>query len=372
MTFLLIKAQQWQKSMKSAIGKAPFFTKKVNKQDLAFFCSNFALLIRTGIPIYSALTILEEQTEHKSLRQSIAIVREEVRKGQTLSEALSCCPQTFPILFVQMIETAELGGILDDVLSYMSIHLEKESELIKKVQTALFYPVILLIASIAVVFFVLTFIMPLFADMLIGLGADLPLITSLLLSFSFFLQDYGLLLLLLFLIALLTYISYPKSEAFLYRVDKLLLKSPIIGTLLSKVLLARFCRTLGTLLGSGIPLTQSLAVLRKTVGNRVLIEGIDIAVEAIHRGENFSTPLRSQPFFPNLMVQMVTVGEETGSLDSLLLRVAEFYEKESSRRSERLSTLLEPLLMLFMGTMVTVLVLSMLLPMFEVIDLLGI
>ncbi|QGG49053.1 type II secretion system F family protein [Heliorestis convoluta] len=365
-----LKAQAWRKTLQSLpINDA--FSKigpKTKRQDLAFFCNHFALLIRCGIPIFSALTILEEQTDDKTLRNSIVMVREEIRKGQTLADAMATCPQTFPTVFTEMIRAAELGGVLEEVLTYMARHFEKENELIKKVQSALIYPMILVTASVAVIVFVLIYIMPLFADMLSGLGAQLPAITSFLLDFSFFLQEHFISLLLLFLLMLLLFLLYPKSDAFLFKADKLLLHTPILGPLLLKVLLARFCRTLGTLLASGLPLLQALEVLRNTLGNKVIVKTIDDTVEAIHRGDGFAGPLEQAGYLPSSLTNMVSVGEETGSLDVLLIQLSDFYDKECMQQSERLSTLLEPLLMVFMGTMVTFLVFSMLLPMFEVID----
>lgn len=347
------------------------FGRKIQVKDLALFCRQFSTLINAGVPLYNGLVILKEQMQNPAFRKVLDQVADDLRQGRTFTAAVERHPRVFPEIFVHMVEAGELGGVLDEVLERMAVHFEKENEIQGKVKSATTYPLVILVVALGAVAFILGFVMPTFAGMLTGFGAELPAMTKFVLGLSEAVQSYwwaGLIGLGLMLFGASQAI---KKHQVRYIIDKVSLKLPIFGDILVKVAVSRFSRTLGTLMRSGVPLMQALDVVQKTVGNLAITEGVRKAQESISQGRGMAGPLQQSGVFPSMVVQMVSVGEETGALDTLLEKIADYYDMEVNNVVGRLSTIIEPIMMVVLGGIVGFLVVSMLLPMFELITNVG-
>lgn len=346
-------------------------SRKVKVKDIAVFCRQFSVLINAGISIVASLATLSEQVENKRLKRALNDVYEDVQKGKTLSESMRKHPDVFPMLLFNMIEAGEVSGTLDKVLNEMAEHFEKENNLNQKIKSALAYPAIVSIVAVLVVVFLVTNVLPTFVGMFKNAGAQLPTPTLILLGLSDSIAHYWYVYLgnIVFLIFLLLRIMKTDRGKELF--DFLLLKMPIFGPLNVKIITSRFTRTLSTLIGSGIPLMESLSVVEKVVGNTVLANGLKKAEEEIKRGNGLALPLKKIDIFPPMVIQMIKVGEDSGSLDSILRKTADFYDSEVDTAVSQMTTLIEPLIIVFLASIVGFIVVSIVMPMFQMYNFIG-
>lgn len=344
---------------------------KLRTRELAVFCRQLATMIEGGVPLLAALDTLKRQAETSALRTALATVINDVESGHPLSDALGALPRVFPRLLVSMVQAGEAGGVLDTALSRMAEHFEHEYDLREKVKTAMTYPLVLLAVGFLAVGFLITFVLPTFIDVLSGMGVPLPLPTVILLAVSGFLTHNWYLVLLTVAAVLLTAGPLLRQYPVRRTADALALRLPVFGPLLTKVGVSRFCRTLATLLRAGVPLLAALEIVEGTTGNLVLGQVAADARDAVSRGQELAGVLTASAVIPPLVGRMVAVGEETGSLDRMLEKVADFYDRETNATVSRLSSLLEPVLLLVMGALVGTVVLAVLWPMFKVISGVG-
>jgi type IV pilus assembly protein PilC len=342
----------------------------VSTRDLAIFTRQFATMINAGLPLVQCLDILSKQTEKENFRQIIAQVMREVEAGNTLAESLAKKEnnRVFDELYVNMVEAGEAGGILDDILARLATFIEKAEALKRKIKGAMVYPAVVMTVAILATAFMLIFIIPTFAKMFTGFGAELPLPTKIVMGLSSFLRTFWWVIL-LGIGGLGAFIQrYYRTEEGHMRIDRLLLRVPVLGDVIRKGAVARFTRTLGTLISSGVPILTGLEITARTSGNRVIQEAIMAARASIREGETIAAPLRVSSVFPPMVVQMISVGEETGALDDMLTRIADFYDAEVDTAVESLTSLIEPLMIVFMGSVVGGMVVAMYLPMFKLIN----
>jgi type IV pilus assembly protein PilC len=353
--------------MKFAI---PNFGATVSTRDLAIFTRQFATMINAGLPLVQCLDILSKQTEKEFFRNTIGQVMRDVEAGTTLAEALGKKEHSkvFDELFVNMVEAGEAGGILDNILQRLATYIEKAEALKRKIKGAMVYPAVVMSVACLATTFMLIFIIPTFARMFTGFGADLPLPTKIVMGLSTFLRSYWWVLLGVIVVGAVAFQRYYITEKGHMQVDKLMLRVPVMGDVIRKGAVARFTRTLSTLISSGVPILNGLEITARTSGNRVIQEAIMAARASIREGETISAPLRQSTVFPQMVVQMISVGEETGALDDMLGRIADFYDDEVDTAVDSLTSLIEPVMIVFMGGIVGGMVIAMYLPMFKLIN----
>lgn len=349
----------------------PGFMRKAGTGELAIFGRQFTTMIRAGVPLLRCLEVLREQLTNRHLKEAVRRIRWDVEAGVPLWKALEKHPDLFPRLFVQMVKTGELGGQLEQVLERLTAHLEREHEIESKIRNALLYPGLVSGFALLVLFFLVSFVMPTFVSIFAGAGVELPLPTRVLLAAGTFLKDY-LVWIIVTVVALgLVFRTWAVTPNGSRVVDRLVLELPLLGQVRGKLCAARFARTMGTLVESGIPILTSLEATEEVVGNKVIAEGIRRASNCIRAGENISTPLQETGVFEPMVTQMVAVGEETGTLDEMLVKVAEYYESEVSRIVDTLVSLLEPVLILVTAVLVGLVAVGSLLPMLDMIMVFG-
>jgi len=345
--------------------------KGVSVKDLCVFTRQFATMVNAGLPLVQCLEVLARQQERPHFKQAIQQVMMDVEGGQTLSEGLGKHPQIFSGLFVNMIAAGETGGILDVILQRLAVFLEKNDALQRKVKGALTYPAIVLFVATGACIFMLMGVIPVFAKMFSDFGGELPMPTQIVMGLSDFLRNYwyalgGGVAGFVFLFKRFRATDYGELLT-----DKLALKAPIIGNVLRKGGVARFTRTLGTLIGSGVPILQGLEITARTAGNRVLQNAIEATAKSISQGDTIAEPLKQSGVFPPMVVQMIGIGESTGALDEMLTKVADFYDDEVDAAVEALTAAIEPIMIVVMGTMVGGMLVAMYLPMFKMADVVG-
>lgn len=345
------------------------FGGKVKQKDVAVFSRQFATMINSGLSLIRALHILEEQTESEKLRETARSVRTDVERGASLAQALARHPKVFSRLYVAMVKAGETGGVLDRVLLSLASTIEKQVELRRKIKSAMTYPVAVFAIVILIVTAMLLFVVPTFEELYSGLGGTLPLPTRMLLAVSRFVGKFAPFIIVAEVAAawgLKRWVATDRGRAVW---DSLKLRIPVFGKLVHKTAITRFCRTLSVLLRSGVPVLESLEITSETVGNTVLARAVKDTQEAVKSGESMATPLGSHPVFPPMVVQMLAVGEETGAVDDMLERVADFYDQEIEATVDALTSLLEPLLIVVMGATVGGMVVALYMPMFNIINL---
>lgn len=341
------------------------FKKKVKKKDLALFCRQFYTMISAGLGIVPCLEILVSQTENKTFRNAIADTYEEVQKGSTLSESMKHHRNVFPTILISMVEAGEVSGNLDTVMLRMAEHFEKESKLENKVKSSMMYPIILAIVSVLVVVFMLVFILPTFIGMFEGSGTELPAPTKILLSLSNSLQTHWYIYMVI-LIAVVAVISvFKKSEEGTRFFDSLKLRLPVVKNTSTMIITSRFTRTLSTLLSSGIPLLQSMEVVSRVVNNTIIEERLVSGIESIRKGVTLSRTVKDVGIFPPMVDSMIKIGEESGSLDDMLTKTADFYDEEVETSLQKLTSMIEPIMIVVMALLIGFIVISMYLPMFD-------
>jgi type IV pilus assembly protein PilC len=345
--------------------------KKVKAKDLSIFTRQFSVMIDAGLPLVQCLEILAQQQENKYFQQVLMQVRQDVEEGSTLATAMSRHPKVFDQLYSNMVEAGETGGILDLILQRLSTFIEKIVKLKRDVVSAMIYPSAVVVMAVGAVAVIMIFVIPQFQNIFLGLlgpGEQLPLPTRIVVGISNFLAGWGGLIILLVLVGIALGINfYYKTPGGRKNIDSLLLKLPIFGPILQKIAVARFSRTLSTLLSSGVPILQSLDITARTAGNVIIEEAIMKVRAGVERGESFVDPLRATEVFPHMVSQMVGIGEQTGALDAMLGKIADFYEQEVDAAIANLLTLIEPALIGFLGVTIGSIVIAMYLPLFTLI-----
>ncbi len=339
----------------------------VKKIDISRFTRQFATMIGAGLPMVQCLEILSAQSESRELRIIINKIKEAVQSGSTLSDAMSKHPKIFDQLYTNMVEAGEMGGALDTILVRLAVYREKADALVRKVKGAMVYPAVVMIVATGVTIGMLTFIVPVFAKMFGGLGAELPGPTVFILGISNFLQENFLIILLGLAAAITGFVLWVKTESGRHIFDTFLLKMPVMGNLVRKASVARFTRTLGTLLSSGVSIIDAMNVTAKTAGNTVVSGAIKKAVVAIAEGDTITGPLKESGVFPPMVTQMISVGEKTGGLDDMLGKIADFYDEEVDAAVSAMTSLIEPVIIVLMGAVIGGILVAMYLPMFDII-----
>ncbi len=363
-----IDAAQTKKAAAAAKPSVPKGGKKVPAKNLAIFVRQFSVMIDAGLPLVQCLEILGKQEPHKGFASVILKTREDVESGASLADAMKKHPKTFDPLFTNMIAAGEAGGILDTILKRLAEYIEKSVKLTGEVKSAMIYPVAVIIIAAVVVAAILWKVIPTFASMFAGLGAQLPLPTRVVIALSDGLVSYGWIGIIVLGLIGYAFKTYYATENGRHVIDAVSLKLPILGNILRKVAVARFCRTLSTLLASGVPILDGLDITARTAGNAVIEAAVQKVRTSIERGESISTPLRETNVFPSMVVQMINVGETTGALDAMLAKIADFYEDEVDTAVAGLLTLMEPVMIAFLGVIVGGIVIAMYMPIFDMIS----
>ena len=345
--------------------------KSVPAKNLAIFTRQFSVMIDAGLPLVQCLAILGEQESDKNFSRIILETRASVEGGSGLADAMRKHPGAFDPLFTNMIAAGEAGGILDTILTRLATYIEKNVKLRGQVKAAMTYPIAVITIAAIVVAAILWKVIPTFADLFAGLGAELPLPTRIVIALSNSLVTLGPLVIVIGFVLTFAFRQVYATEKGRLVVDGILLKTPVLGMILRKVAVARFCRTLSTLLGSGVPILEGLEITAKTAGNAVIEEAVMTTRSAIERGETVSAPLRDTKVFPAMVTQMINVGEATGALDTMLGKVADFYEEEVDTAVAGMLTLMEPVMIAFLGVLVGGIVIAMYLPIFGLISQMG-
>ncbi|SHM24442.1 type II secretion system F family protein [Halanaerobium congolense] len=339
--------------------------KKVRLKDLAIFSQQFAAMIDAGISLVDALNILVDQTEHRRLREVILKVRDDVETGISLADAMAKHLAVFPRLYIQLVKAGESGGVLDSILNKMADHYDRQDELNSMVRSALYYPAVILTVGIVVVIFLVTQVVPQFVTMFRDFGSELPLPTRLLLGISTFMQSYWWALLLALVIGLFIIGRFRTTAAGKEKTDSWILKMPVIGPMMKKVYISRFSSTLAILVESGVDLLTALAIVEDVVGNKVYGEILTKARVRVREGSNLSDPLQESGEFPAMVVQMLSVGEETGSIGTMLNKVAAFYDRQVEASVDGAISLIEPIMIVLLAVMVGFVAISIVTPMFD-------
>lgn len=344
---------------------------KVKDREMAIFTRQMSVMIDAGLPLIQCLNILAEQSESPVLRSVTARVARDVESGSSLAEALRKHPKTFNDLFTNLVEVGETGGILDTVLQRLSAYIEKAAALKAKVKSAMMYPTAIVSVALLVIVFMLTFIIPTFATMFTQMGAELPMPTKIVVGMSNFMLSYWWLLGAVLAGGIFGLRQYYKTGAGKLVIDSLLLKVPVLGMLIRKVSVARFTRTLGTLISSGVPILEGLRITARTAGNQVVENAVMLTREVVSAGGVLVEPLKASGVFPPMVTQMINVGEQTGALDTMLGKIADFYDEEVDTAVGGLMALLEPMMIVFLGVSIGGLVVAMYLPIFKLVTVMG-
>ncbi len=349
--------------------KIPGMSARVKMKDVAVFSRQFAVMINSGLSLIRALAILAEQTENKELARVVGEVRLDVERGVSLSAAISKHPKVFSRLYIAMVRSGEVGGVLDAVLMRLADTIEKQVELRRKVKSAMTYPVVALSICILISAAMLLFIVPQFKAIYVDLGGQLPLPTRVLISLSDMLKSYFIIVFLLAGAAVYAFKRWIKTEQGRIKFDAFKLRMPVMGLLVRKTALARFSRTLAALTRSGVGILEALDIVAETAGNETVSIALRETQSAVKRGDTLARPLEQHEVFPAMVTQMIAVGEETGALDEMLDKIADFYDQEVTATVDALTSLIEPLMIVVMGTIVGGMVISLYLPMFNIIKL---
>ncbi len=340
----------------------------VSSKVLAIFTRQFSVMIDAGLPVVQCLEILGSQQQNKTFQRVLFEVREDVEAGSSLNEAFKKHPRVFDNLYCNLVAAGEAGGILDTILQRLSVYIEKNVKLVAAVRSAMIYPIVVVTVAILVVVVIMWKVIPTFASLFEGVGAKLPLPTLIVIAISNFLGRWGWLCILFLIGLFVTLRLYYRTENGRYLIDKIMLKSPIFGVVLRKIAVARFCRTLATLVASGVPILEGLDITAKTSGNAIVEEAILKTRKSVEEGKTLTEPLAASGVFPGMVTQMISVGESTGALDAMLSKIADFYEDEVDEAVANLMSLLEPVIIVFLGVTIGGIVIAMYLPLFTLIN----
>src|SRR5580700_5269077 len=367
----VLKRQQIKVSKLSEKGKEfsmPTFGGGVKAKELAVFTRQFSVMIDAGLPLVQCLEILAGQQENKVFQNVLTATRASVEGGSTLSAAMRQHEKVFDALYVNLVEAGETGGILDTILQRLSSYIEKNVKLKRAVKSAMVYPIVVLSVAAGVIILLLWKVVPIFATLFLGLGVDLPLPTRIVIALSNFIGSiFGLLILMAIVGGIIGLKVWYKTPAGRMAIDTTLLKLPLMGILLRKIAVARFTRTLGTLISSGVPILEGLEITARTAGNALIEKSLMEVRKGLEQGRNLSEPLKDTNVFPGMVTQMIGVGEQTGAMDAMLQKIADFYEDEVDAAVKDLLAALEPMMIVFLGVVVGGIVISMYLPLFSLI-----
>jgi type IV pilus assembly protein PilC len=345
---------------------------KVKDKDLVIFTRQFATMIGAGLPLVQALEILSKQTENKAFANIIGEIKNDVEGGSTFADALKKYPKIYSELYTNMVAAGEAGGILDTILVRLATYIEKAQSLKRKVKGAMVYPTVVITVAVLVIVIIMVFVVPTFSKMFAQLGGTLPAPTQMIINLSEFLGGTGGLVLLAGTIgAIISTVQFRRTEPGKKVTDRILLRMPIMGILLRKVAVAKFTRTLGTLISSGVPILDGLNITAKTAGNKVIEKAVMEVRQGVSEGQTIADPLQETKVFPPMVIQMIAVGESTGALDNMLDKIADFYDDEVDNAVANLTSMIEPMLMVFLGGTVGFIVVAMYLPIFKLITLVG-
>ena len=351
--------------IKSKPKKIILFKQKVKTKELVIFVRQFATMINAGLPLVQCLEILGVQQENAEFKRILITIRQDVEGGSTFADALKKHPQVFDVLFVNLVAAGELGGVLDVILNRLALHMEKAEAIKGKVKSAMVYPIIVVCVAVIVVAVLMIFVIPTFSEMFLSFGGTLPAPTLIVIGMSNFFRGYWWVMACIIVGFLAAFKYASKVPKIRYQMDRIILKLPLFGPLLRKVAVAKFSRTLSTMISSGVPIMDGLEITSKSSGNMVIEEGIKNVRQAISEGKPMAEPLEATGLFPGMVVQMVSVGEATGALDNMLSKIADFYDEEVDAAVSALTASLEPLLMVFLGGTIGFLVVAMYLPIFK-------
>jgi len=348
-----------------------FLQPKVTEKDIVVMTRQFATMIDAGLPLVQCLEILFSQQDNKTFKRILKNIKEDVEEGSTFADALKQHPDVFDDLFVNLVAAGEIGGILDIILNRLAAYIEKAAKLKKKVKGAMTYPIVVMVIAVLVVAVILIFVIPVFESMFADFGKALPVPTQIVVAMSDFLKNYILYIVVGFVLLIFAFRRFYKTEKGRALVDKSVLKIPVFGMLLRKVAVAKFTRTLGTMISSGVPILDSLDIVAATAGNMTIEEAIRETRQSISEGRTIAEPLADSDVFPSMVVQMISVGEATGALDTMLGKIADFYDDEVDAAVDALTSMLEPFMMVFLGGTIGGLVVSMYLPIFQMAGAMG-
>lgn len=345
--------------------KIPGFGGKVKEHDLVIFTRQFATMIDAGLPLVQCLDILANQSENKEFARIIGRIKTDVESGDSFADALRKHPKAFTDFYVNMVEAGEAGGILDTILSRLAVYLEKARALKSKVKSAMVYPSAIMAIAAVVIIFMLVYVIPVFAQMFADFGGTLPAPTKFVMILSGIVQGYIMYAIPIVILGIWSFRRFYKTKHGQLIVDSLFLKVPVFGPLIQKVAVAKFTRTLGTLVASGVPIIDGLDITARTAGNKVVENAVLATISSIKEGQTIAEPLGKQAVFPSMVVQMIEVGENAGALDAMLNKIADFYDEEVDTAVEALTALLEPMLMVFLGVVIGGMLIAMYLPIFK-------
>jgi type IV pilus assembly protein PilC len=349
----------------------PGFGGKVTEKEIVVFTRQFATMIDAGLPLVQCLEILSSQQDNKVFKKVISDVKVDVEGGLTFADALQKHPKIFSDLYVNLVNAGEAAGILDTILNRLSVFMEKAMKLKSKVKSAMVYPGTILSVAVIVIIIMMVFVIPTFEKMFEGLGGGLPAPTQFVLGLSKWFKNNILYIFIGAAVLVAAFVKTYKTEKGRRKIDGILLKLPIFGDLLKKVAVARFTRTLGTMISSGVPILEALDIVAKTAGNKIVEEAVVKTKESISEGKTIAEPLAETGVFPPMVVQMISVGETTGAMDAMLSKIADFYDDEVDTAVATLTSLLEPVLMIFLGVIIGGMVVTMYLPVFKLAETLG-
>lgn len=340
----------------------------VKLQHFVIYLRQFATLIKAGVTVVEATEILAVQTESKALKNALIAVEQDLREGNPYSEAVAKHKKIFNSMFINMVKAGEVAGNMDETLEKLADDFEKQHDTVSKVKSALTYPAVIGVLAIGAVIFLLVGVVPTFVTMFEDMGAELPGITQFVLNSSSFMQSFWWLILLFILLFVFSILSLKKNKKTKYYLDYFLLRMPIFGNMMQKAALARMMRTLSSLFSSSVPILQAMSIVEKVVENEVIARVIRESRNSLEKGRSMTEPMMNHWAFPPLVTQMISIGESTGALDAMLSKIAEFYEKEVEQGTDRLKSLIEPIMIVFLAGVVGVIVLSIMMPMFSMFD----
>jgi type IV pilus assembly protein PilC len=360
-----------KKKPKDLFENISFLQPKVKEKDIIVFCRQFSTMIDAGLPIIQCLEILQSQQENATLKKMLKTIKDSVESGVTLADSLKKYPKHFNSLFINMIAAGEAGGILDVILKRLSGYMEKAAKLKGKVKGAMVYPAITIIVAVIVVAVILVFVIPVFQEMFSDMGAALPGPTLIVIGLSEFVKSKIHWMIIGLVLFAIVFRKYYKTDKGRLTVDAMFLKLPVVGLLIRKVAVAKFTRTMGTMLSSGVAILEALDIVAKTAGNRVVENAIFSVRSGISEGRTMADPLQASGVFPAMVCQMIAVGESTGALDAMLEKIADFYDDEVDQAVENLTAMIEPVMIVFLGVIVGGLIVSMYLPIFKMAGAVG-
>ncbi|MGA1869226.1 MAG: type II secretion system inner membrane protein GspF [bacterium] len=345
--------------------------RQIRQKDIASFTRQLATLLKADMPLDHSLTAIIEQIENEFFKKTIIQIREKVKEGLSLGDALSEHPSTFSDFYIQMIKAGETSGALDIILERLAVYLEKKNQQQQKVWSALAYPILMISIGIIALIFIVIFVVPTITNIFSEMSQQLPLPTEIVFSISLFLKAYWFPLVIILLVSILVFRHYMHTESGRFLTDSISLKIPLIGGLVQKLAVTRFAQTLGTLINGGVPILEAMRIVKHIVNNQVMSNAIDNVCNSIKEGEGIASPLKRTGIFPPIVIHMISVGEKSGQIEEMLENIAESYELEVEATLNSVTSLLEPLIILFMGVVVAFIVMAILLPIFEMNQLVG-